>query len=156
MAQGSVTIYEEALPNLNFSGSASDLAGIGVDSSTIKIALISTAVTSLSAGDATPTWSDHSANEVSGNGYTSGGEAATITVSEAAGTLTVALGSGVTWTSTGTGDPSNIKTAIIYDDTSTSDLLIGYIDMTADGGTTAVDLNNGDVTINAGTIFTIS
>lgn len=155
MAQGTVTVFDEALPNLNFSASASDAGGIGVDSSTIKVMLVSNDIDTITAALATPAKADFT-EVTAGGGYTAGGETATITVSEAGGTLTIALGANVVWTSVGTGGPADIRCAVFYDDTSTSDLALCIVDMTTDSGTTPLDLDAGDITISSGTIFTIS
>ena len=157
MAQGSVTVFDEALPNLNFGAATTDAAAINVDADSFKIMITTTAIGSIPASTATPQYSDWSGTEATnGGGYTTTGAAATITVSEAGGTLTVALGADVVWTSTGSGGETNMRSAILYSDTSTNDLALAVIDLTEDAGTTPIDLNNGDLTISAGTLFTIA
>jgi len=156
MAQGSVTVFDEFLANANYSAAAADLAAIGLDADTFKIMLISTAIASVPANTATPDTGDFTEVSPQAGGYTAGGAAATITVTEVAGTLTVALGANVVWTSSGSGGPADVRCALLYSTTHTgTEDLVCVIDMTADG-TTPLDLDNGDITINAGDLFTIA
>lgn len=146
MAQGSVTTFEEF--RLYMSDGSHDLNSDG-----FKIAFLSVAPT---AADATPDYADYTVNEVSGGGYTATGAVATFTYTEAAGTATFALSSAVTWTQNGTG-PTNIKYALIYNTTHTgTNDALAFVDMTTDAGTTAISLQDGDITINAGTAFTVA
>lgn len=63
-----------------------------------------------------------------GNGYTSGGQAVTITASsQSGGTYTAAVNQTLTWTASGAGIAS-FRYAVMYNDTSASDLLVGYWD----------------------------
>jgi predicted Zn-dependent protease len=63
-----------------------------------------------------------------GGGYTSGGQAVTITASsQSGGTYTAAVNQTLTWTATGAGIAS-FRYAVMYNDTSASDLLVGYWD----------------------------
>ena len=155
MAQGTITVFDEFLPRANYSSAAADTTnGVSLDADTFKIMLSSVAIASIPASQATPDSADFT--EVTGTNYTAGGEAATITVSEVGGTLTIALGANVSWTSPGAGGPADIRTAILYSTThiGTSDAVF-VMDMTTDG-TTPLDLDNGDITINSGTLFTIA
>lgn len=156
MAQGSFTVFEEAKKNMNLSTAASDATnGVNLDADSFKIMLISEAIGVVAASTATPDSGDFT--EVTGTNYTAGGNAANITVTEVSGTVTVALGANVSWTSPGTGGPADIKCAILYSTTHTGTQdAVGVIDMTTDAGTTALDLDNGDITINAGTLFTFA
>ena len=74
-----------------------------------------------------------------GNGYTSGtsGEVTTTTWSETAGTATLA-GDDVVFTASG-GAIAQFRYAVLYNDTSASDSLIGYWDYES-----AIDLANGE------------
>jgi len=83
---------------------------------TFALILISNDVDTLSAADATPDRADYTECSA-GGGYSTGGATATITVSEAAGTLTIALASDVVWTSTGSGGPADIRCALLVSDT---------------------------------------
>jgi hypothetical protein len=146
MAQGSVTTFEEFRKTIG--DGSHDL-----DNDSFKIMLI-TNTTVPTAADATPDSADYT--EVTGTGYTAGGEAVTVTWTEAAGTATFATTSSAAWTQNGAG-PTNIYYGIIYNTThvGTNDA-IGFIDMTADGGTTPISLQDGDITINSGTVFTLA
>lgn len=102
-----------------------DTSGNGGDA--FKVMLSNTAPTM--------TWDaydDISANEVaSGNGYTTGGAALTVTsLSQSTGTLTWVLGNDVTWTATG-GSMGTFRYAYIYDSTPASaseKWLVGVLD----------------------------
>jgi hypothetical protein len=149
MAQGDFTLFEE------FSKTVSGT--VNLTSSTFKIALITNAVVAVAA-TATPQLTDFT--QVSGGGYTAGGETlAAKTWTEAAGVATFDdTGTpAVSWTKNGTG-PTNIYQAILYDDTAAGDDAVGFIDMTTDGGTTPISLQSGDITItpHASGFFTLS
>lgn len=146
MAQGSVVIFEE------------HTLAVGTklhnyDTDTHKISIHS----ALPATDtATPSYADFTGTEMAnGNGYTTAGEAATCAYTEAGGTGTFALSSAVTWTQNASGFTTG-KYAILYSVTAASSDAIGSIDLTADGGTTALSLVDGDITISAGTAFTLA
>lgn len=65
----------------------------------------------------------------SGNGYTSGGNPTTMTVTNVSGTVTVSNADPATWTASG-GNIGPFRYAILYDDTPTSpaDPLVAYWD----------------------------
>lgn len=71
-----------------------------------------------------------------GNGYVTGGSATTISISEVSGTTTVS-GTEVIFTATGTVGP--FQYAVLYNDTSASDNLVGWWDYGS-----AVTLANGE------------
>ncbi len=146
MAQGSVVTFEEFRKTIG--DGSHDL-----DNDTFRIMLISNAVVP-TAASATPDSADFT--QVSGGGYTAGGATVTCTWTEVGGTATFATTSAASWTQNGTG-PTNIYYGILYNSThaGTTDA-IAYIDMTADGGTTPISLQDGDITINAGTVFTLA
>jgi len=154
MAQGSFTLFNE------FAESSMD-GRIDLDTHTLKFALTSTVP---AATDAVPCWgaggsTNLSTNEVSGDNYTAGGKTlATVTWVRTLGvsTLDAADLSGADkWAQHASG-PNNIKTGILYSDTATNKDAIGFMDMTADGGTTAISLQAGDISVtwNAAGIFT--
>lgn len=156
MARGSVTVFDEFLPFMNYGSATTDLAAVNIDADSFKIILSSVAIASIPASAATPDSADFTEVTPIGGGYTAGGAAATITLAEAAGTLTITLAANVVWTSTGSGGPTDIRTGILYSTTHTGlNDAVAVIDLTTDG-TTPVDLNAGDVTINSGTIYTIA
>ena len=148
MAQGTFILFDE------FAESIGD-GRIDMDTDTFNIAFVTLQVggtPTIAKTDAVPTWgaggtTNLSTSEVAaGGGYTAGGEALdTVTWSQTGGVGTFDSAAEV-WTSAGAGDPSTIKTAVIYSITSTNNDCIGYIDMTTDG-TTAISLLAGDVTV---------
>lgn len=87
-------------------------------------------------------------NEVSGTGYSAGGEALTsVTCTQAAGTITWDADD-VTWTSS----TITARGAVIYDDSLTDDPLICYIDFGSDQSSTSGDFT---LSFNASGIFTL-
>lgn len=122
------------------------------DAHTFKIALTNTAPVATQT-----TWNltDHPA-PVAANGYTAGGTATTIAISETTGTTTV-TGTQVVFTATA-GGIGPFRYAILYNDTATSpaDAAIAYWDYAssvtlADTETFTVKFNN----TTPGTIFTL-
>jgi hypothetical protein len=100
-------------------------------------------------------WNDVSANEVSGTGYTAGGNVMSggSAAVNGSGLVTVDIGDPATWTQNGAGF-SNGRRAIVYLDTGTAgtSALISYSN---DFGSDQGNLN-GDfsVTVNASGLFT--
>ena len=145
MAQGDWVTFEEFALDI----------GKGVHdftSDTLKLALVDDTITP-AADDGTPVWGDYSANEVSGTGYTAGGEALSgVTYTEAAGVATLDDTGNVSWSQNGAGF-TDAYWAILYNDDAASDQAIGFIDL---GG--PVSLVDGDVTVtwNASGIITIT
>jgi len=122
------------------------------DAHTFKIALTNTAPTATQT-----TWNltDHPA-PAAANGYTAGGTATTIAVSETTGTTTV-TGTQVVFTASG-GNIGPFRYAILYNDTATSpaDAAVAWWDYAssitlADTETFTVKFNN----TTPGTIFTL-
>ena len=155
MAQGTLSLFNE------FAESIAD-GRIDLDTHTFKAALTSTVPADT---DAIPTWgaggtTNESSNEVTpGGGYTAGGISLTgVTWVQTSGVGKFDSSLDVTWTSAASGDPTNIKSLILYSDTATNKDCIGWMDMTADGGTTAISLLSGNITVtwNASGIFTLT
>lgn len=122
------------------------------DANTFKIALTNTAPTATQT-----TWNttDHPA-PAAANGYTAGGTATTIAISETTGTTTV-TGTQVVFTAAG-GNLGPFRYAILYNDSATSpaDAAIAWWDYAssitlADTETFTVKFNN----TSPGTIFTL-
>lgn len=118
---------------------------IDLEADTIKIALLDSSHSFTSTNN---TWSDVSANEVSGTGYTAGGEdLANKSVTQGATTKFDA--DDVTW-STATITTSH---AVIYDDTLTNDDLIASIDF---GGSQSVTAADFKIVFSASGIITLA
>jgi hypothetical protein len=148
MAQGTLTHFEEFPKALG--DKVHDLAN-----DTFKIALITTLPT---AADVTPSLGDYT--EVSGAGYTPGGEALTVTWTEAGGVTDFKqTGGTITWTQNA-GGPTNIIAGLIYNSTSVGNEAIAFVDFTADGGSTPISLVDKNVTwkpeATQNRIFTLS
>jgi len=142
MAQGSVFTFEEF--RLEIGNGTFDLDAAAA----FGIRLISDGLPAVST--ATPNIADFT--QVTGGTYADK-TGLTLSWTEAGGTATLALSSNQTWSQDGSG-PTDIRTALIYQ--TTGGAALGYIDMTTDGGTTPISLQDGDITINAGDIFTLS
>ncbi len=129
---------------------------------TLKMALVSDSQATFSKSTADPRWgaggsTDLSTNEVSGTNYTAGGNAcASATITETGDVIKYDADDPAGWVQDGAG-PDDIKTGILYIDDA-NDYAVGFIDMTADDGATAVSLQAGNVSYahNAGGIFTIT
>jgi len=152
MAQGTFTLFQEFA--LSLANGYHDL-----DGDTFSVILVSDAITGMGI-TATPDRDDFSEVGPSG-GYSTGGIALTTpswTEADGVATFDDSGASGVTWTAAA-GSPTNIKTGLLVNDevTATYDC-IGFIDMTADAGGTAISLVAGSITITwgAGGIFTVT
>ena len=114
--------------------------GINLGSDTLKVALTNTAPAA-----ANSLLADITQISSTGTGYSSGGTAATISTSlQTAGTYQLTLAD-VVFTASG-GSIGPFRYAVLYDDTSTGDMLIGYWDYgssvtLADGETFTVDFD---------------
>jgi hypothetical protein len=139
MAQGDFTLFNEFSTQLlqgEHDLNATD---------TIKVALITNG-TVPSASTTTPTFSDFT--EVSGTNYTTGGKEVTSPVVAAVSGSTYKFdGDNVSWTQNAAG-PTDVYYGILYNDTNGTDMAIGFIDMTTDGGTTPISLAAGNISIN--------
>lgn len=147
MAQGTLTLFEEFAKNI---GDGSH----DMDSDTFAVILITTLPL---ANVATPDRADFT-EVTNGGGYTTGGIALTsVTWLEAAGVATFDAAD-VAWTAQA-GSPTNIVAALIVNNThaGTNDA-IGFVDMTADGGSTPISLVAGNITLawNVGGVFNLS
>lgn len=120
---------------------------VNLGSDTLKVMLTNTAPSATNGLKADIT-------EISsGNGYTSGGNAATISSSaQTSGTYKLVLAD-VVFTASG-GSIGPFRYAVLYDDTSTSDVLIGYWDYGAtitlqDGESFTVDFDGSTGVLQA-------
>lgn len=108
---------------------------LGAD--TLKVMLVNTAPSAANGVKADLT------EIAAGNGYTAGGNTASITSSsQTSGTYKLVLGDPATWTATG-GTIGPFRYAVLYNDTATDDDLVGYWDY------------GSNVTLNAGETFTL-
>lgn len=124
------------------------------DAHTFKVALTNTAPTATQVS--LDTLINHPA-PLAANGYTAGGTATTISISETTGTTTV-QGTQIVYTATA-GGIGPFRYAILYNDTATSpvDALIAWFDYgssitLADGDSLTVKFNNA----SPGTMFTLT
>ena len=137
MAQGDLLFFNDFVDDL---GKGKHVLG----TDTIKFALVSnstvpavtTADPCFGAGGTT----NFASTEVSGTGYTSGGEdiSATFSTTTDTGTLD---GTGPSWSQNGAG-PTNIRWGIIYNDSATNKDCIAFVDM---GGGSDISLQDGDI-----------
>lgn len=155
MAAGNFTIYNSAAGG--FGSGAFTLA-----TDNFNCVLLTTAYNPISTAGTDSTYANISASEASGTGYTAGGSPLT----------------GVSWVQSGatgtfsaqspqwTGATFSARFAVIVRRASTSlqssDLLLGYVDLTGSGnqsvsaGTFQVNWNNASTPSSANTIFTIT
>ena len=144
MAQGTLTLFEEFKDQM---GEA--LHDFQSGGETFKVGMITDAVVA-TAGDTTPVFGDYT--EVSGTGYVAGGEAlANQDWSYSAGDAYF-VADDVSWAYNAAG-PTDCFQAILY--RSTGGKAIGFIDLTADGGTTPLSLQDGPIVVawGGGKIF---
>jgi len=110
------------------------------DTDVYKMALITTLPV---VGQGSPTLGDFT--EVSGTGYTAGGETVTLSKAEAAGTISLTMSSTPSWAQNAAG-PTNIVAAILYN-SSKADQAVLFIDLTADSGSTPRSLVEGAISV---------
>jgi len=144
MAQGDVTFFDRWIFDVLQEEH-------NMETDTIKVALVSN-TTVPAANTADPHFggtgtTNFATNEVSGTGYTAGGEtAASPTVTDNSGTIEIDFGN-VSWAKQTSGGPANIRWAIIYNDTNTEKPCIGYVEL----GAADHDLDVGGVSITFAT-----
>lgn len=143
MAQGDLTVFDEA--KLALLDGTHDL-----DTHVIKLAICDN-TTAPTAGTATPTLADFTQVGTAGS-YIAGGTTLTISLTEAAGTVTFDATNNPTWTQNASNDV-DAYWGIIYNDTAASDEAIAFVEL---GG--PVDMTAGDLTVtwNASGIFTLA
>lgn len=150
MATGDITVFDEF--TLDIGSEVHNLT-----SDTLNFGIIDN-TTPPTAGDATPTWSDYSGNEIStGGGYTGPVVLTDVTYTESGGTATLA-GDSFTISQNASGQGSTTAWGIIYNDTAGSDNAICFFEL----GT--IDITSGDLVIkfnnvasgSPGTILTVA
>lgn len=145
MAQGAAEVFEA------FAGYLRD-KDVDIAGGTWKCALLTDPITSLLDSETNPALGSTNCTEVSGGSYAA--IALTMDNTDAGGVVTLKLNTTthaagkITFPQDASG-PTDIKSAIVYDDAATSpvDAAIVFIDMTADGGTTPISLIADDVSI---------
>lgn len=146
MAAGNFTIYGEAKEGI--------LKGlIDLDGGTI-VATLHTSSYTPNAG-AHSTWADVSASEVTGTGYTAGGQSISpLTVVNSAGTVTVDSTTNPSWASSTITAKYVVLTLRAGGSLVSGDLIIGYADLDTGGGSVSTSNGTFSVTWNASGIFT--
>lgn len=147
MAQGDVVIFDAFLEHV-FDGDHD----FGATPNVIKCAIVNNAtVPAVTTAD--PRWgaggsTNFATNEQAGGNFTAGGNTcATATATLNAGTLEVDFGDPATW-SQNASNPTACYWGIVYDDTVTGKMCIGFVDL---GG--VFDATTGDLTITWGAPF---
>lgn len=145
MARGDFIIFEEFALNIG-------LEEFQLETDVLKLGIVDSTITP-AADDATPTWGDYSANEVStGGGYTAGGEiVANNTYTEAAGVGTLD-GDNIVIAQDGSGF-TDAYWGILYDDTNATDMAIGFYEFDGPVSEVAGAIN---INFNASGILTIT
>lgn len=143
MAQGDLVIFDEA--KLALLNGTHDL-----DTHTFKVAILDNTATP-AASTATPVLADFTQVGSAGT-YVSGGTALTVSLTEAAGTVTYDFTNNPVWLQDASNDV-DAYWALVYNDTNAGKEAIGFVDL---GG--PVDMTAGDLTItwNAGGFFTLA
>ena len=150
MAQGQFLFFNKFLENMSDSN---NLTGISLVQDSFKLKLTDDTLLPV-VTNATPDEDDYTEVAPIGTSYTAGGAAATVSWVEATGTVTLALDTDISWVQDGSG-PTNIHWGILYSTThtGTTENAVGFIELRT-GGTTAISLQDGAITITAGTMAT--
>lgn len=141
MAQGDFVVFAQAKVSMQE-------ALIDLETDSFFLALVTNA-TVPSETTADPRWgaggsTDFSANEVSGDNYTTGGNALlNPTISLATATTKWDTDDPTTW-SQAAGGPTDIRWGIIYDSTDAGKRAVGYVEMTTG---TDISLVAGDISV---------
>ncbi len=128
---------------------------IDLDTDSFRAVLVTSSYTPNQNTD--DTWSDVSANEVSGTGYTANGVSASITLSRS-NLVVTADTADVSWSSS----TITAKYLLIVHDAdgngslATTDRLLAYVDLDTGGGSVSTTNGTFTVTINASGLFTLT
>jgi len=142
MAAGDLVIFDEA--KLALLNGTHDL-----DTHVTKVMFISNA-TVPTAADTTPAKADYT--EVSGGNFPAGGDTMTVSLTEAAGTVTYDFTTNISNLKNAS-NPTNVFYAVIYNDTDAGKAAIGFVEIAAAG----FDATGGDLTLTWGAnIFTLA
>ncbi|WP_421865137.1 hypothetical protein [Motiliproteus sp.] len=151
MPQGQFKLFNHTA-ELIAAGKLGDLTG-----ETVKLALVGPmpAVTNADPRFGTGGGTNLSTNEVSGTGYTAGGnECANLTVNRTNGVATVDVDDPDEWAKDDAG-PTGIRAGIVYLSSHANKHALGYIDMTTDG-TTPVSLRDASLPVQIPSLFTVA
>lgn len=139
MAAGNWTFYRPAYLDIM-------QGDIDLDNDSFRMVLLTASYTPANTHSA---WSDLSAAEASGTGYTAGGEAVTVTVTESGGTINVDSGD-VSWASS----TITAKYAAIVRDAdgngslAAGDIPLCYVDLDTGGGSLSTTSGTFSVTVS--------
>jgi hypothetical protein len=109
--------------------------------------------------NADDTWSDVSANEATGSGYTSSGVLLTMTVTHAAGTVTVDSTTDASWADS---TIASVQYACIVQDADANgtlvagDRLVAYCNLNSGGGVVSTTAGTFAINLNVAGIFTLA
>ncbi len=140
---------------------------VDIDAGTWQMMLCSDPITALLVGETTPKRNAGNITEVSaGGGYSAGGIVLTLAITETGGLYTFKVNTTthtdgkLSWTKQA-GSPTDIKSAVLFDNAASNDECIAFWDMTTNGGTTplslvavSIDLHLGNSGGNDGEMFT--
>jgi hypothetical protein len=119
---------------------------IDLDSHSFNAVLVTSAWSPSAAYAGTSTdarYSDISANEVSGTGYTAGGQAMTSVAFTVAGTGGKFTSAAPSWSNA----TLTAKYLVIIDQTNTNKDILGYVDLDTTNGTASVSPTNGTISV---------
>jgi len=145
MARGDLTLFEEFADNIG-----KEIHNFASD--TLKLGIVDDTITP-TAADATPTWSDYSANEEStAGGYTADGETlASVTYTETDGVATLDAAN-VSLAQNGSGF-TDAYWGILYNSSAAGGNAIGFVDL---GGPVSEQAGPAAINWNASGILTVT
>lgn len=138
MAAGDAKTYRDAVLKLN--------EGVYAEADTWTLAFVSDTYASLNADATNPQLSN--VTVVSGGNVSAAYNIASFTITRSGGTVTF-NGTNIGTITKNASNPATLRSAVLYNNTSTNDDLIQAWDMTTDGST-ALDLVNNDFTFSFG------
>lgn len=142
MAQGDLTIFDEA--KLALLDGTHDL-----DTDTIRVGFVD-GTTTPTAGLATPAWGDFT--QESGGNFPGTPDAMTVSLTESGGTVTLDFTTNISYASNAS-NPTDVRWAIIYNDSATGDPAIGFVEIDTSG----FDATSGLTSLTWGAnVFTMS
>ena len=156
MAQGTFLLFDKFVEDMTSGVAVHDM---GAD--VIKLGIISEVTAPLQT-EANPRWQatgaskDFSAVETSGGSVPVGGPTlASVTYGMNGGRREFDADDVIL--ATNGANPANARWGILYNDSATNKECIGFVDLTTDGGTTAIDMTTGQFTLSwdATGVFTI-